>query len=183
MLDFTLNHVESGVYFATERLTVPASTTNNGIGAIVKKSNNIFEIGIHESSKLISDTLSISEGDILRFAYNATSHNAYLFNTSTNDIVSITLSESLPEYNFQTGDKISNFASGFSYANPNRGGGTYDKTSATYGDIYDMSCLADNEQVFLSFVQTLSVNSIPEPAAPLLSIYALAILAARRRRK
>lgn len=183
MLNFSINSINSGVYFATERLPVPTSDSNNGIGVIVEEINTFSRIGIHESSSLKSDTLSISVGDNLRFAYNAISHKAYLFNTSTKDTVAITLLQDSDKYYFQSGEKIWNSSPGYSYAAPNRGGGLDDKTSATYGDIYDMSSLADNEAAFLSFVQTLSITSIPEPTSALLSIYALAILAARRRRK
>lgn len=179
MLNFSINSINSGVYFATERLPVPPSDSNNGIGVIVEEINTFSRIGIHESSSLKSDTLSISVGDNLRFAYNAISHKAYLFNTSTKDTVAITLLQDSDKYYFQSEGKISNSSQGYSYAD----GGMDDKTSATYGDIYDMSSLADNEAAFLSFVQTLSITSIPEPTSALLSIYALAILAARRRRK
>lgn len=180
MLDFKIGRIEPGVYFATHRLPVPSNSKNNGIGVIV---NNNKKIGIHNSSSLVSDLLTISEDDVLRFAYNAESHNAYLYNVSKNDIISITLPQDISEYHFETGGRISYSVEGLSYANPNRGGGIEDKTVATYGDIYDMSCLADNEQAFQSFVRSLSVPSIPEPTSTLLSLFAISILVTQRRRK
>lgn len=53
----------------------------------------------------------------------------------------------------------------------------------TFGYIYDMESLDNNEDVFLTFVRTLSVNAIPEPSTNALILFALASLAARRRRR
>lgn len=175
MLDFTISTVGTGVYFATYRPKDPFDTTNNGLGVIGTKGN---KLGIHNSSTLASDVISVSVGDVLRFAYNSTSLNAYLFNVSTNDIISVTLSQHLTEYKFKSGGTMVDEANYISHANANTG-----KTVATYGDIYDMSSLADNEQAFLSFIKTLSVNPIPEPTSTMLSLYALSVLTIRRRRK
>ena len=103
MIDFEVTSVGAGTYFATYRPRVPSDTINNGIGVIGTKDN---KLGIHNSSTLASDVLTVSAGDILRFAYNATSHNAYLFNVSTNDIISVTLSQNLTEYNFKSGGTL-----------------------------------------------------------------------------
>ncbi|MDO5464952.1 MAG: hypothetical protein Q4F40_08450 [Akkermansia sp.] len=172
MLDFTISTVGTGVYFATYR---PKDPFDNGLGVIGTKDN---KLGIHNSSTLASDVISVSVGDVLRFAYNSTSLNAYLFNVSTNDIISVTLSQHLTEYKFKSGGTMADEAKYISHANANSG-----KTVATYGDIYDMSSLADNEQAFLSFIKTLSVNPIPEPTSTMLSLYALSMLLIRRKRK
>lgn len=175
MLDFTISTVGTGVYFATYRPRDPFDTTNNGLGVIGTKDN---KLGIHNSSTLASDVISVSVGDVLRFAYNSTSLNAYLFNVSTNYIISVTLSQNLTEYNFKSGGTMVDEAIYISHANANSR-----KTVATYGDIYDMSSLADNEQAFLSFIKTLSVSPIPEPTSTMLSLYAFSMLLIRRKRK
>lgn len=179
MFDFTINTISPGVYFATYRLPIPSNMTQNGIGFMV---DNSKRGSIHEGSESKSSFLTISPNDTLRFAYNANTATAYLFNSSTNDLVSLSLEQNRNEYHVQAGVKVTNSYTGSSYANPNRKSVT-DYTQTTFGYIYDMESLDNNEDVFLTFVRTLSVNAIPEPTTTTLSLFALAALAGRRRRK
>ena len=179
MFDFTINSTSPGVYFATERLPIPSNMTQNGIGFMVDNSNRG---SIHEGSESKSSFLTIFPNDTLRFAYNANTATAYLFNSSTNNLVSLSLEQDRDEYHVQAGVKVINSSTGSSYANPNRKSMT-DNTQTTFGYIYDMESLDNNEDVFLTFVRTLSVNAIPEPSTNALILFALASLAARRRRR
>ena len=117
----------------------------------------------------------------LRFAYNAESDIAYLYNVDTNKYITAT--------NLTTRYEGGNFSFSSVDSSVTGNGDVAGKTmfwtdggSAAYKllGVTDMSSLeGDNTQ----FVSYLTTKTIPEPTTATLSLLALAGLAARRRRK
>ena len=129
------------------------------------------------SSEILLNEASVSTINplTLRVAYNATSKNAYLYDVTDGEFVSITVNDVKPTLS--------------SVADSHDGSDINDKTqfycfgsriNYTLGTVTDMSSIAGNKTAFESYIKT---KTIPEPTTATLSLLALAGLAARRRRK
>lgn len=126
--------------------------------------------------------LTVSAGDSFRFAYDAVSKVAYLYNVTTEALATLDASSVVNEsnaslYRFTSGVKNVAQTIGASSAWTNSA-----KDQSSYGNIYDLSSIAGNSVQFETFVKTLT---IPEPSTfgLLAGLGALALVASRRRRK
>ncbi len=117
----------------------------------------------------------------LRFAYDAESDIAYLYNVDTNEYITAT--------NLTTRYEGGNFSFSSVDSSVTGNGDNAGKTmfwtdggSASYKllGVTDMSSLEGNDAQFVSYLTT---KTVPEPTTATLSLLALAGLAARRRRK
>ena len=134
----------------------------------------------------VTNISSISAGSpiTLRFAYDAESDIAYLYNVGTDEYITAT--------NLTTRYEGGNFSFSSVDTSVTGNGDVAGKTmfwtdsaSASYKllGVTDMSSLEGNNAQFVSYLTTKTVLSVPEPTTATLSLLALAGLAARRRRK
>jgi hypothetical protein len=120
----------------------------------------------------------------LRFAYDAESDIAYLYNVDTDEYITATnLSTKYEGGNFSFSSVDSSVT-----GNGDKAGKTMfwtDSSSASYKllGVTDMSSLEGDNTQFVGYLTTKTVSYIPEPTTATLSLLALAGLAARRRRK
>lgn len=182
MIEFSLDKLGSGntVLFsnsfgttgqANERHGLSVYSWFNETGVTIGKDNSHFtgavEIMFPDASK---DSLPVT----LRLAYDATADTAYLYCVETKQITSV---ETTVDYILKSatlgGTQDQNGVSSFW-----TDGGVH---HFTVKDVTDMSPIAGNSGAFETYVKTLQV--IPEPTTATLSLFALAGLAARRRRK
>ena len=175
MFDFTLTKITStgfnNVLFATER------TASNGASGLTFLTWNAANVGVGEAKTHNGEdggnSITLSQGDEFRFAYDAVNSTAYLYNVTKDNLAIRNLSSDDATYHLVSGTSNDDLSASVVYT----GGG---KDYASYGNVYDMSSLAGNDTVFSTYVKTMVV--VPEPATATLSLLALAGLAARRRR-
>ena len=187
LFDFTVINAGSGGYNKTFWVTsrgVMASTEERSGFTFLVWQNMYAGIGngASHNGQNGANQLTVSAGDSFRFAYNAVSKVAYLYNVTTDVLATFDASSVVNEsnaslYQFTSGVKDVQQTIGASSAWTN--GGT-DKSS--YGNIYDLSSIAGNSVQFETFVETLT---IPEPSTfgLLAGLGALALVGARRRRR
>ena len=174
MFDFTLTKITTGGYnvtlFATERGTTTQRdgltflTWNNQYGGVGEAQTHDGEDG--------GNTITLSQGDNFRFAYDAVNSTAYLYNVTQDKLAIRNLSSDNEKYHLVSGTSNNNTGASAVFTNS-------EHDYASYGNVYDMSSLAGNDTVFSTYVKTMVV---PEPTTATLSLLALAGLAARRRR-
>ena len=116
----------------------------------------------------------------LRFAYDAESDIAYLYNVDTKEYITATNLSTRYEGGSFSFSSVDSTVIG----NGDKDGKTMfwtDSGSATYKllGVTDMSSIAGNDTQFVNYLKT---KTIPEPTTATLSLLALAGLAARRRR-
>ena len=180
MIEFQITKQNDiGTFFSTA-LNATAGVERGGLGirtysdtglSITTSANTA-----HASAKLTVtkfSELSANNPITLRFAYDAVSHTAYLYNVGTGKYVSATDLTASDTYKLTTVDSsvTSGDVNGKSMFWTDQATATYKLMSIT-----DMSSLAGTED-FLAHV------TAPEPTTATLSLLALAGLAARRRRK
>ena len=191
MIEFQIQkQSDIGAFFALGRY----ATENQERGGLGLRTNSSSGVGISwngnngwassTSSKLdVTSFSSISaESPItLRFAYDAESDIAYLYNVDTNKYITAT--------NLTTTYEGGNFSFSSVDSSVTGNGDVAGKTmfwtdggSAAYKllGVTDMSSLEGNDNQFVSYLTT---KTVPEPTTATLSLLALCGLAARRRRK
>lgn len=176
MFDFTLTKITTGGYnvtlFATER---GATTQRDGLTFLTWQNQygGVGEASSHNGENG-GNTITLSQGDQFRFAYDAVNSTAYLYNVTQDKLAIRNLSSDNASYHLVSGTSNDNTGASAVFTNS-------EHDYASYGNVYDMSSLAGNDTVFSTYVKTMVV--VPEPATATLSLLALAGLAARRRRK
>lgn len=130
----------------------------------------------NEESEIFVDASKVTASTplTLRFAYDAESDLAYLYDATNDKLITYSidsvagLSSVAADHN---GSDVNNKTQFYTQSN---------QFTFNLGKVYDMSEVAGNNSAFKGFVTT---KTIPEPATATLSLLALAGLAARRRRK
>ena len=191
MIEFQIQKQEDkGAFFALGRY----ATDNQERGGLGLRTNTSSGVGIswngnqgwasESSTKLdVTSFSSISaESPItLRFAYDAESDIAYLYNVDTNKYITATeLTTTYEGGNFSFSSVDSSVTgngdvTGKTMFWTDGGAGAYKLLGVT-----DMSSLEGNDNQFVSYLTT---KTVPEPTTATLSLLALAGLAARRRRR
>ncbi len=174
MFDFTLTKMTTAthnhVMIATER------TASNGAGGLTFLTWQAAYVGVGDAKTHNGEnggnSITLSQGDEFRFAYDAVSSTAYLYNVTKDELAIHNLSSDDASYHLVSGTSNNDEGASVVYTNE---GNDY----ASYGTVYDMSSLAGDTQAFTTYVKTMVV---PEPTTATLSLLALAGLAARRRR-
>lgn len=180
MFDFTLTRITGGGYnvtlFATDRGAFGnAATERQGLTFLTWTTDHGgVGDGITHNGENGGNILTLSQGDVFRFAYDSVSSTAYLYNVTTSTLATRNLDADNERFHLRSGTSNNNLGASVVYTNS---GDNY----ASYGNVYDLSSLAGNDVAFSTYVKTMTV--VPEPTTATLSLLALAGLAARRRRK
>lgn len=189
MLEFQIQKQgDKGAFFSLHR-----NENDSERGGLGLRTNSSAGVGISwngnagwasDPTKLsVTDFSSISATSpiTLRFAYDAESDIAYLYNVDTDEYITAT--------NLTTRYEGGNFSFSSVDSSVTENGDVAGKTmfwtdtgSASYKllGVTDMASIAGND---IQFVRYLKTKTIPEPTTATLSLLALAGLAARRRRK
>ncbi|MBE6418194.1 MAG: PEP-CTERM sorting domain-containing protein [Akkermansiaceae bacterium] len=182
MIEFQISDLQDpGTFMCTAPTTAGFVGANDRDGLGIRTSTTTgMRIAVNgnngsQSDGLLSITnvnnLSATNPLTLRFAYDAKSNTAYLFNVGTGK--SISMSTGTTDYTLKS--VASSTAAAATTATFYSDGAT----SYKLVDVTDMSTLAGKT----SFVTYLTTKTIPEPTTATLSLLALAGLAARRRRR
>ena len=118
-------------------------------------------------------TITINENDVVRFAYDATSKTAIVFNVTTNKWLEAGVSADDSAYYFESGTETNGQKIGAS--------AVYSQSKShllSFNNIADMSVYNGD----IKAIKT-HIGIVPEPTTATLSLLALAGLAGRRRRK
>ena len=201
MIEFQIQkQADKGVFFSLTRGNNP-NDVNNERGGLGLRTNTASGIGISWNGNsgyansttedpypklTVTNFSSISAGSpiTLRFAYDAESDIAYLYNVDTNTYITATnLTTRYEGGNFSFSSVDSSVT-----GNGDKEGKTMfwtDGGAASYKllGVTDMSSLEGNNAQFVSYLTTKTVPAVPEPTTATLSLLALAGLAARRRRR
>ena len=120
-----------------------------------------------------TDSITINENDIVRFAYDSVTATVLVYNMTTNKWLQATTTENDEKYYFKSGTAQKNAGSSAVYTQ----GGNHDMT---FGYVTDLKALAGDVSAIKQYMQ---YAPLPEPTTATLSLLALAGLAARRRRR
>ena len=119
-----------------------------------------------------TDSITINENDIVRFAYDSVTATVLVYNMTTNKWLQAT-TENNEKYYFTSGTAQKNTGSSAVYTQ-----GNYH--DMTFGYVTDLKALAGDVSAIKQYMQ---YAPLPEPTTATLSLLALAGLAARRRRR
>lgn len=119
-------------------------------------------------TKLNTDSITLNEGDKVRFAYDSATGTVFVYNASTKSLLTATTTND-ESYYFTSGTANQSIGNSAIYT---QGGGH----KMTFGYVTDLSSIAGDVAAIKSYI-------VPEPTTATLSLLALAGLAARRRRK